>query len=426
LHIYLFGVRNLAFKIFYTYLCVLIRLLQSKKVMTNQDFKDIAPFDDGDEFHGHIERLVAEPQFQHAIKWVMPDVDYDRFAQGLLQVKTQEAFQVNIMKPFLERLEKLTTSGITYGGIESYDPGKNYVLISNHRDIVLDAAFLNLSLLRGGRQTCEIAIGNNLLIMPWIDELVRINRSFIVKRDTGLRGALEAAKQLSAYIHYAITEKHSSLWIAHREGRAKDSNDITQESLIKMLALAGNGSTVSNLKEINLLPVSISYEYDPNDYLKIREFLLKRRDPNFKKCPNDDLKSMETGILGQKGRVHFELTGDINSELDLLPEDLNRSMVCAKVGEIVDRHIHQNYKLYPINYIAYDLLHGGNRFADKYTAADVDSVKERFAQRMEKIEVPDITAEEVNFMREMALTMYANPLNNKLKATDCSTQCESR
>lgn len=394
--------------------------------MINQDFRDIAPFDDGDEFHGHIERLVAEPQFQHAIKWVMPDVDYDQFSQKLLQVKTQEDFQVNIMLPFLEYLEKLTTGGITYGGIETYDPAKNYVLISNHRDIVLDAAFLNLSLLRSGRQTCEIAIGNNLLIMPWIDELVRINRSFIVKRDTGLRGALEAAKQLSAYIHYAITEKHSSLWIAHREGRAKDSNDITQESLIKMLGLAGSGSTLTNLKEINLLPVSISYEYDPNDYLKIREFLLRRRDPNFKKCPNDDLKSMETGILGQKGRVHFELTGCINNELDLLPENMNRSQVCAKVGEIVDRHIHQNYKLYPINYIAFDLLHNSNRFSDKYTSSDVDAAKERFAQRLEKINIPDITPDEVNFMREMALTMYANPLSNQLKATSDSTQCEFR
>ena len=328
------------------------------------------------------------------------------------------------MCPFLEKLEKATTSGITYGGIEAYDPEKNYVLISNHRDIVLDAAFLNLSLVRGGRQTCEIAIGNNLLIMPWIDELVRINRSFIVKRDTGMRGALEAAKQLSAYIHYAITEKHSSLWIAHREGRAKDSNDITQESLIKMLGLAGGGSTLENLKEINLQPVSISYEFDPNDYLKVREYLLRRRDPNFKKSPNDDLKSMETGILGQKGRVHFELTGDINKELDLLPEDLNRSQVCAKVGEIVDNHIHRNYKLYPINYIAYDLLHGDNRFADKYTTADVDAAKERFAQRIKKIDVPDISTEEMNFMREMALIMYANPLCNKLKAANTS-QCES-
>ena len=390
--------------------------------MTNQDFKDIAPFDDGIEFHGHIERLVNEPQFQHVVKWVMPNVDYSAFAQRLLQISTQEDFQLQIMKPYLEQLEKTTTAGITYGGIDCYDPKQNYVMLSNHRDIVLDAAFLNLCLIRSGRQTCEIAIGNNLLIMPWIDELVRINRSFIVKRDTGMRGALEAAKQLSSYIHYAINEKHSSLWIAHREGRAKDSNDVTQESLIKMLSLAGQGSTLASVKNINLLPVSISYEFDPNDYLKIREFLMKRRDPNFKKSPNDDLKSMETGIIGYKGRIHFELTPCINAELNELPEDLNRAQVCALVSRIVDKHIHQNYKFFPINYSAYDLLYNTDRFANQYTAEDVEATEARFAQCIEKLDLPDLTPEELAYAREMALTMYSNPLRNKLNAQSGAAQ----
>lgn len=384
--------------------------------MTDQEFSDIAPFDDGADFHNHIECLVAEPQFKHAVKWVIPDVDYDAFSRRLLEVDSQESFQINVMCPFLERLEAATTDGITCDGIDNYEPGKNYVLISNHRDIVLDAAFLNLALVRGGRSTCEVAIGNNLLIMPWIDELVRINKSFIVKRDTGMRGALEAARHLSAYIHYAINSKHQSLWIAHREGRAKDSNDRTQEGLIKMLGLAGDGSAIANIREINLLPVSISYEYDPNDYLKIREFLLKRRNPDFKKSQHDDLLSMETGIMQYKGRVHFALTECINPELDMLPDDLHRSQACAKVCEIVDRHIHRNYRLYPINYVAYDLLNGTTRFADQYTADDVAAVNARIKSQLAKItDVPDITADEMNFMRQMALTMYSNPLSNKLK-----------
>lgn len=388
--------------------------------MTDQIFSDIAPFDDGADFHSHIARLVAEPQFQHAVKWVMPDLDYEQFAQHLLAVDSQEAFQLNVMCPFLERLEAATSAGITSDGIDNYEPQKNYVLISNHRDIVLDAAFLNLALVRGGRNTCEVAIGNNLLIMPWIDELVRINKSFIVKRDTGMRGALEAARHLSAYIHYAITSKRQSIWIAHREGRAKDSNDRTQEGLIKMLGLHGEGSAIDNIRNINLLPVSISYEFDPNDYLKVREFLLKRRNPDYKKSPHDDLLSMETGIMGYKGRIHFALTECINPELDMLPADLHRSQACVKVCEIVDRHIHSHYRLYPINYVAYDLLHGTSKFADQYTRADVDAVNERLAVQLAKItDVPDITIDEMNFMREMALTMYSNPLSNKF-------QCESR
>lgn len=383
--------------------------------MTDQEFNDIAPFDDGPEFHQHIARLVGEPQFEHAVKWVLPGVDYPTFAQTLLECHTQEDFQMKVMLPFLVKLEQGTTAGITLDGIDNYEPGKSYVLISNHRDIVLDAAFLNLVLVRGGRSTCEVAIGNNLLIMPWIDELVRINKSFIVKRDTGVRGALEAAKHLSAYIHNCISEKRQSLWIAHREGRAKDSNDRTQEGLIKMLTLGGTGSALESIKQIHLLPVSISYEFDPNDYLKAKEFLCKRRDPDFKKSQHDDLLSMETGILQQKGRVHFSLTECINAELDMLPADLGRSEACAQVCEIVDRHIHSNYHLYPINYVAHDLLHGEHRFADLYTQADVDAVNERIATQLAKVDLPDISPDEMNFMREMVLTMYANPLSNKMK-----------
>lgn len=383
--------------------------------MTDQEFKDIAPFNDGPEFHEAVERLVGEPQFQHAVRYVMPDVDYEAFARKLLECHTREDFQMKIMLPFLEMLEASTTKGISLDGIDNYEPQKRYVLISNHRDIVLDAAFLNLGIVRGGRSTSEVAIGNNLLIMPWIDELVRINNSFIVKRDTGIRGALEAARHLSAYIHHCITCKHHSLWIAHREGRAKDSNDRTQESLIKMLTLGGEGSAIESIRQINLLPVSISYEFDPNDYLKAKEFLCKRRDPEFKKSQRDDLLSMETGILKQKGRIHFSLTGCINPELDMLPEDLNRTEACERVCEIVDRHIHRNYRLFPINYVAYDLLNATRRFADQYTDADVDSVNSRIASQLAKVDLPDITPDEMNFMREMVLTMYANPLCNKLK-----------
>lgn len=383
--------------------------------MTDHDFRDIAPFDDGDDFHEHIACLVAEPQFEHAVKWVMPNVNYADFSKSLLQVKSLDDFQMLIMLPFLRRLEQATTAGITFDGIDHYEPGKNYVLISNHRDIVLDASFLNLSLVRGGRSTCEVAIGNNLLIMPWINELVRINKSFIVKRDTGLRGTLEAAKHLSAYIHYAIESKGQSLWIAHREGRAKDSNDRTQESLIKMLTLGGHGSPIESIRQINLLPVSISYEFDPNDYLKAKEFLCKRRDPDFKKSQHDDLLSMEIGILQQKGRIHFELTECINSELDLLPRDLPRTEACTRVCDIVDNHIHRNYRLFPINYVAHDLMTGKRQFADRYSDADVDAVNERIGCQLAKVDLPDITSEEMNFMRQMVLTMYANPLTNKLK-----------
>ncbi|MBD5351384.1 MAG: acyltransferase [Bacteroides sp.] len=381
--------------------------------MNKQDFSDIAPFDDSD-FRAHILNLVEQPEFANAVTWVFPELDFATFAEKLKLVDSQESFQLNVMCPILEKLVARSTDGLTCDGIDNYRQGEDYTLISNHRDIVLDASFLNLCLVRHGLPTCEVAIGNNLLIMPWIDELVRLNKSFIVKRDTGMRGALEAAKHLSAYIHYCITEKKQSLWIAQREGRAKDSNDRTQDSLLKMLELGGEGTPLERLREVNLMPVSISYEYDPNDYLKASEFVQKRRDANHKKSPKDDLRAMETGIMRPKGRIHYSLTECLNPQIDALPQDLDRSQAAHAVAELIDRAIHSNYKLYPINYVAYDMLEGCNRFADQYTAADVDAVKERLATQIGKCRLDNVTDDEREYMRELILTMYSNPLKNKL------------
>ncbi len=384
-----------------------------KVYMNKQDFSDIAPFDDSD-FRSHIVNLVAQPEFANAVTWVFPEIEFPALADRLKLIDSQESFQLNVMCPLLEKLVARSTDGLTCTGIENYQPGTAYTLISNHRDIVLDASFLNLCLVRNGLPTSEVAIGNNLLIMPWIDELVRLNKSFIVKRDTGMRGALEAAKHLSAYIHYCITEKHQSLWIAHREGRAKDSNDRTQDSLIKMLELGGEGTPVERLREVNLMPVSISYEYDPNDYLKAQEFVLKRRSADFKKSPKDDLRAMETGIMRPKGRIHYALSECLNAQLDALPRDLDRAQAAHRVAELIDRAIHSNYLLYPINYVAYDMLEGSNRFADQYTAADVEAVNERLNTQLGKCRIEDVTPEELEYMRQMILTMYSNPLKNKL------------
>ncbi|MDE5901366.1 MAG: 1-acyl-sn-glycerol-3-phosphate acyltransferase [Muribaculaceae bacterium] len=383
--------------------------------MTEINYSDIAPFD-GEKFHEHLSALVKEPGFEHAVKWVMPGVDYPSFAQKLLSVRSQDEFQVGIMCPFLETLVAKTSNGLSCEGIENYIPGKAYTLISNHRDIVLDASFLNLCLVRNGLPTCEVAIGNNLLIYPWINDLVRVNGSFIVKRNTGMREALTAARTLSAYIHHAINDKGKSVWIAHREGRAKDSNDRTQESLIKMLGLEGeDDSFIRHIKEVNLMPVAISYEFDPNDYLKAREFLLKKRDPEFKKSQRDDLFSMETGLLQNKGRIHFALTDPLDNLIDArFSDNADRAEVVPAICEMIDNAIHSHYKLFPINYIAYDVLAGKKAFADQYTKEDVESVNSYLDSQLAKVDIEDLTDEEYGYMKRMMLTMYANPLRNKL------------
>ncbi len=378
------------------------------------DFSDIAPHDDS-VFHEKMEQLVKEPGFLHAVRYTMPENDVPALIDELLKIDNKYDFQHKIMYPFLEMLAKTTTSGITLGGIKNFNSALNYTFITNHRDIVLDASFLNLAFLRRGMPTSEVAIGNNLLVFDWISDLVRLNKSFIVKRNTGLREGLAAAKKLSAYIHHTIIEKRESVWIAQREGRAKDSSDHTQEALVKMLALAGEGSFMEKLEEINLMPVAISYEFDPNDYLKVREFLLRRRNPDFKKSQRDDLFSMETGLLQFKGKVHFQMTPRINAKLDQIGDFRDVNVAAKHVVCIIDQAIHRSYEIFPINYIAYDLLHDSNRFARKYTEEQKRDTSEYFEGQLAKVDLENITDEERDYMMKMLLTMYANPLKNKLR-----------
>ena len=379
------------------------------------DFTEIAPYDDS-QFAERILDLVKEPGFENAVKWVFPDANYEEFVKLLISAGSKHEFQQQVMQKFLEKLEAHTTSGITMSGIENVHTDHSYSFISNHRDIVLDASFINLCFLRKGMKTSEVAIGDNLLIYDWITHLVKLNGSFIVKRNLPTRQALEAARQLSSYIHHAITSKNESIWIAQRQGRAKDSSDHTQESVIKMLALGGHGSVAQNLSSLNIFPVSISYEFDPNDYLKTREYLLRHRDPDFKKSQHDDLFSMETGLLGFKGRVHIAFDSCISTMIDALPADTEKSEVYQRVCHSIDRGIHCGYKIFPINYVAYGRAFDSDMYADRYTQEDADRVTEYIEGQLDKIDVKDITIQERNFMRTYMYTMYANPLRNKLIA----------
>lgn len=383
-------------------------------MLSNQyDFKDIAPIDD-ELFHEKMSELVDEPGFRHAVAFVMPEVDYDTFRTKLLGIRNKEQLQHEVMYPFLERLAAMTSDSITADGIDLVEAGKAYTFMTNHRDIVLDASFLNLCFLRTGKPTSEIAIGNNLLIYEWISDLVRLNKSFIVKRNLPISRALEAAMELSAYIHHSICDKHESIWIAQREGRTKDSNDVTQESLVKMLAIGGEGEFLDRLIALNISPAAISYEYDPNDYLKSREFLLKRLDASFKKSQHDDLFSMETGMLQPKGRIHFSIAGPINEQLAKINRSLPKAVQVKEVCHIIDTAIHSRYRIYPINFIAYDILNETSRFADRYTPEEVSHFENYIESQLKKVDIENISESDMNYMRNMMLTMYANPLKNKI------------
>lgn len=384
------------------------------EVRIPEEFADVCPFSDS-EFHEKMVQLVKEPMFKGVVNYALPGVDYDVFAEKLLSLKGKDDFQIQIMKPFLEMLVKNTTDGLTMGGEENYEKSKSYTFISNHRDIVLDASFLNLCLIGVDLPTTEVAIGNNLLIYEWISILVRLNKSFIVKRDLISRQRLEGAMQLSNYVHFALNKKKQSVWIAQREGRAKDSDDRTQESLLKMLGMGGEEKTFySRIKELNLLPLSISYEYDPNDYLKAKEFLMKKRDSSFKKSKEDDLLSMSTGIMGYKGRVHFEIMPCVSLKLDEIAPDTDKTELLNIVRTEIDKSIYKGYRIYPCNYIAYDLVHNTTEFLNVgYTAEEKVKFENYVEGQLKKVDI-ETTEDELDFMRNMIYVMYSNPLKNKL------------
>ena len=389
--------------------------MDCNEIKVPAEFSDICPFSD-EVFHSEMAKLVEEPGFKHAVTYAMPNIDYDQFCQQLLKITNKRDFQIGIMHPFVEMLEHKTTAGVSCSGIEMIDDNVPNVFITNHRDIVLDSAQLSYLLASQGLDTVEIAIGNNLLIFEWITKLVRLNKSFIVKRNLGRLQTLAAAIQLSRYIHFAIKEKHSSVWLAQREGRCKDSNDRTQESLLKMLTYGNRDvSMLESLKELNIAPIAISYEYDPNDYLKATEFLLKSKDPNFKKSQEDDLVSMQTGIMGYKGKIHYSFVPCINEKLNNIPADLDKLLMIRRVCAIIDHEIHSNYKIFKTNYIAHDILFDNKDFADKYAPEECEAFKAYLDGQIAKVKVPYNELDR-NFMYKCMLEMYSNPLTNQLEA----------
>lgn len=380
-----------------------------------KEYADVCPFSDS-EFHEKMAQLVDVPMFKSVVEYAIPGVDYNVFRNKLLSLTGIDEFQMEIMKPYLEMLVQKTTNGLTMGGENNYNKEKSYTFISNHRDIVLDASFLNLCLIYKGLPTTEVAIGNNLLIYEWIAILVRLNKNFIVKRDLTSHQRLEGAMQLSNYVHFALSKKHQSVWIAQREGRAKDSDDRTQESLLKMLGMGGDEKTFySRIKELNLLPLSISYEYDPNDYLKAKEFLMKKKDPSFKKSQSDDLLSMSTGLMGYKGRVHFEIMPCVSLNLDNVSPDIEKGELLNMVRTEIDNSIYRGYKIYPCNYIAYDMINESSEMSEQYTPEEKDAFLKYVECQLDKVDVP-VDEEEREYMRRMVYIMYSNPLKNKLNS----------
>lgn len=375
-------------------------------------YDDIRPFRDA-EIQEVFERLINDNQFCDVLKNIIPDFSKEIIKEKFSSLKTIIDFQKKLIYPLVRDVIKRSAVSLDLSGFKYLDKSGSYTFISNHRDIILDSAFLDILLIDKGLDTFEIAIGDNLLVYPWIKDLVRINKSFIVKRDLPIRQQLIASLELSSYIHYTIKEKNQSIWIAQREGRAKDSDDRTQLGVLKMLNLGGTGSVLENLASIQIVPVSISYEYDPCDYLKAREMQLKRDNPDYKKTVQDDLRNMQAGVMGFKGRVFFKISSCISDELSKMEAGMHKNELFDKIANLIDRRVHVNYHLYPGNYIAADMMDGLYTFSNSYSTKEKENFVSYLSQQLSKIDIKD---KDEDFLRKRMLEMYANPLKNKIEA----------
>ena len=380
--------------------------------MATTEFDEIRPYND-EELPQIFEELIADPAFQKAATDAIPNVPFELLAQKIRACKSKLDFQETFCSGILWKIAADHTDGLTLDHTALPDKSKAYTYVSNHRDIILDSGFLSILLIDQGMDTVEIAIGDNLLVYPWIKKLVRVNKSFIVQRALTMRQMLESSARMSRYMHYTINEKKQSIWIAQREGRAKDSNDRTQDSVLKMLAMGGEGDLIDRLMEMNIAPLAISYEYDPCDFLKAQEFQLKRDIEGYKKTTQDDLISMQTGLFGYKGKVHFQTAPCINDKLEQLDRSLPKQELFSGISACIDRRIHGNYRIYSGNYVAYDWLNNTSEFADHYTSEEKQRFVTYIEQQLGKIKIPN---KDEDFLRGKLLLMYANPLVNYLAA----------
>ncbi len=372
------------------------------------NFDEIRPYRN-DEFSAVMARLLDDPQFDSILLKNINkgDAELEHMKNALRATKTIEDFQEQFIVPVVNQILAATSKGLSMTGLEDLDKNQRYLFISNHRDIVLDAALLNVEMHAGGFSSTEIAIGSNLLIFPWINDLVRINRSFIVKRNIPVKQMLTSSRLLSHYIRQMITNGTDSIWIAQREGRAKDGNDITQPALLKMLNMSNSTDFFKGFRELKIVPMAISYEIEPCGNEKVAELKHRQNDPNFQKTEKDDLKNMVSGMKNQKGRIHIQFGNQIDEDvLHRIAEEPAMNERVRLLAEHIDKEVYKNYKLFPNNYIAYDLYFK----TSKYSALYADSEKESFlALTHERLKLVN---EDVEDSTMIWLKMYATPVYN--------------
>jgi hypothetical protein len=381
-----------------------------------RDYSTMRPYTD-DELRAAIQRMIAEPLLIKMMKWVYPGLRKAEIIQMFEEIQRVQQFQEEISAPAVNVITQMTTSGVSFTNESSIEPDQAYLFVSNHRDIILDSALLNVSLIERNIPTTEIAIGDNLLKLPLVRDIVRCNKNFIVSRDVNAKEMFYYSLRMSNYIRHTITEKNTSIWIAQREGRSKDGDDRTATGLLKMFTMSSEDGIEDGLSQLNIRPMCVSYEFDPCDLLKTNELLHIKLIGKYEKKPGEDFHSMVTGLTGHKGRVNITVGKDLEDVYQRMRSITNKNEKIKVLSEAIDDEMHRIFHLWPNNYIAFDLLHGTRDYKDKYSniqrIAFVNYIRGHVLKLALSRKRQGLPAENFNtYAREILLQMYANPVIN--------------
>ena len=370
-------------------------------------FDHIRPYYDS-EVNEAIKGALHHPMMKALMSFTFPNTDPAQWEEQLKRTHSKRDFQINFIYPAVQKVLENSSEGLTTSGFEKLERHNSYLFISNHRDIILDTSLLNVCLYDHGLIMTASAIGDNLVQKSFLHTLSRLNRNFLVQRSLTPRELLQSSKLMAEYIRQLLQRENRSVWIAQREGRTKDGNDATHQGVLKMLAMGAEGEDIMQyFKSLKIVPVSISYEYDPTDALKMPMLMAQANDQVYVKEKNEDLNTLLSGIMGQKKHIHLHVCDVLDAELSAIACNYdNQNRQVQALAQVIDDAILSTYKLWPTNYIAYDLLHNTSQFADKYTEKEKQLFERRLEMRID---------EDNEKMRAGFLAMYANPVVNKMK-----------
>ena len=375
-----------------------------------QKFDSIRPFYDT-EVNDALSDVIQHPMMKALMNFSFPDVADEVWKKQLKRTHSIRDFQCNFIYQSVRKILEKSSEGLTTSGFEHLEKNTSYLFISNHRDILLDTTLLNATLFEHGLVMTASAIGDNLVKKSFLKILAKLNRNFLVLRGLSPREMLQSSKLLSEYIKQLLLHENRSVWIAQREGRTKDGNDATNPGVLKMLGMASEDKNVMEyFKKIKIVPVSISYEYDPTDVLKMPQLMAEANNEIYVKEKNEDFQNILSGVLGQKKRIHIHIGKVIDSEIDtIVANEENANKQVLALAQAIDDAILTNYKLWPTNFIAYDILHKTNQYSHLYTENEKSLFERRLEMRIDH---------DNPVLLEGFLSMYSNPVVNKLKYTD--------